>query len=548
LKFQRNIFMSMLTTQIQNFLQQLDDKKDIWWDIANRIRNLFITYKFYVNYISKSNVSYQTKIQNQFSVYYHSQFDQYDSQNFKQWNFEQSQRWQSSYQYRVNQFYQSQSQIQNAKQLKNSKSQLQITIDSSSEFAFFSKSYSFRFDNQYNQEHNRERYDRRNSLKRAWNNQNKSNNYNQNKIQKAYTDAIQKNVETVNNVENDHDSKHFANESDKKNEDSYKNEIESKSFNSHDNQKYNYFLNEKDYHINIDIIQRKLIFQCRKCRTKFVSNNKLHKHVRECRKKSKSIIVEFFHFDEDIQETNRIIVFKTKSDFIKDLVFRSWHFATFATRIFKKDSLNELCADSECIMSLIDKSYLKQIVFNVKIHNIDESITVRDIEIAIHNCFEYVKLKLYISDTLKFSNVKEIVKLTRYAHIVNNLRVKFLMKMNILEFEKVILNISRRKMILSLCENLNVNIRITSKLNSKMNQIIFAERFVIISIKTIVTIFIKWRVKSYQIEIIYFNLSFAIWILIQSMKSWHTWWMSILLQFRSAISRINQSLSRAKLD
>jgi hypothetical protein len=147
LKFQRNISMSTLTTQIQNFLQQLDDKKDIWWDIANRIKNLFITYKFYVNYISKSNVSYQTKIQDQFSVYYHFQFDQYDSQNFEQWNFEQFQRWQSSYQYRANQSYQSQFQIQNAKQLKSSKSQLQITIDSSNEFAFFSKSYSSRFDN-----------------------------------------------------------------------------------------------------------------------------------------------------------------------------------------------------------------------------------------------------------------------------------------------------------------------------------------------------------------------------------------------------------------
>ncbi len=299
----------------------------------------------------------------------------------------------------------------------------------------------------------------------------------------------------MNNVENDHDSEHFANESNKKNEDSYRDEIESKSSNFHDNQKYNYFLNEKDYHINIDIIQKKFIFQCRKCRTKFVSNNKLHKHVRECRKKLKSIIIEFFHLDENIQKTNRIIVFKTKSNLIKNLIFRSWHFATFATRIFKKDSLNELCADSECIMSLINRFYLKQTVFNVKIHNTDESITIRDIEIAIHNCFEYVKLKLYILDTLKFSNVKKIVKLTRYAHIVNNLRVKFLMKMNILEFEEIILNISRRKMILSLCENLNVNIRIISKLNSKVNRIIFAERFVTISVRTIVTVLIKMKNK-----------------------------------------------------
>jgi hypothetical protein len=67
--------------------------------------------------------------------------------------------------------------------------------------------------------------------------------------------------------------------------------------------------------------------------------------------------------------------------------------------------------------------------------------------------------------------------------------------MNILEFEEIILNISRRKMILSLCENLNVNIRIISKLNSKVNRIIFAERFVTISVRTIVTVLIKMKNK-----------------------------------------------------
>jgi hypothetical protein len=30
LKFQRDIFMLTLTIQIQNFLQHLNDKKDIW--------------------------------------------------------------------------------------------------------------------------------------------------------------------------------------------------------------------------------------------------------------------------------------------------------------------------------------------------------------------------------------------------------------------------------------------------------------------------------------------------------------------------------------
>ncbi len=53
LKFQRNIFMLELITNIQNFLQCLDDKKNIWWELINRqftrfdtarIRNSYNTY------------------------------------------------------------------------------------------------------------------------------------------------------------------------------------------------------------------------------------------------------------------------------------------------------------------------------------------------------------------------------------------------------------------------------------------------------------------------------------------------------------------------
>jgi hypothetical protein len=168
-KFQRNIFMFTLITQIQNFLQHFDDKKNIWWELVNRNReyNIMQIVKSWVNYNFKSNAFYQSKFQNQFSIYYQSKFDQYDSQYSKQRNSEYSQRDQFSYQYDANQSYQSQSQIfLNAKQLKTSRSQLQITANSSNEFAFFSKSYSSRLDNRY-QENNREKYDWRDSLEKA---------------------------------------------------------------------------------------------------------------------------------------------------------------------------------------------------------------------------------------------------------------------------------------------------------------------------------------------------------------------------------------------
>ncbi len=143
----------------------------------------------------------------------------------------------------------------------------------------------------------------------------------------------------------------------KKNEDSFHLQKESESLSQNSDQEYNYFLNENEYHIEIEIINQNRIHQCRKCRMIFFFNNKLHRHIRECFRKNKfDSNVETFHVDE-----SRIIVFKTKFDLFKDLVFRSWHFATFFARICN-DFFDELCANIDCIMSLIDRDYLMKIL------------------------------------------------------------------------------------------------------------------------------------------------------------------------------------------
>jgi hypothetical protein len=488
LKFQRNISMLTLITQIQNFLQHLDDKKNIWWKLASRNReyNIMQIFKSWVNYNFKSNVIYQSKFHDQFSIYYQFKFDQYE----QQWNFEFSSREQFSYQYSANQQYQSQSVLSNAKQLKASKSRLQIIdSDQQNEFAFFSKSYSLRFE----QSNNREEYDRRDSLRKAWNNQNR-NIYNQSRTQEAYTDATEKN-QSMKNSRNDQKQEFISNEFDKKNENSH--QIENQFI-----EEYDYFLNEDEYHIDTKmIVQKNLkIHQCRKCKKEFSFNNKLHQHVRECRKtsKEKNFIVQTFHIEF---ASERIISSSTKLNITKKLIFRAWHFAIFFARIFKKTFLNELCANSDCIMFLIDRVYLREILSSVKTFHTDDSMTIRDIEIVTHNCFEYVHLKLFISE------FKNIVKLSRQAHVVDNLRAKFFMSMNILRFEEIILDISRRKMIFSLCENTEVNIRITSKFeSSEMNRIVLIEKLIFILSKCIISILIKMKDKNLSERDYFFQL------------------------------------------
>jgi outer membrane receptor for Fe3+-dicitrate len=79
LEFQLNILMLFLSIKLSNFLQSLDDKKDIWWNLINRQLFRFDN--------TRTRNSYNNFYNEQFRTYFQSEqqsFDQYDFQNESQ--------------------------------------------------------------------------------------------------------------------------------------------------------------------------------------------------------------------------------------------------------------------------------------------------------------------------------------------------------------------------------------------------------------------------------------------------------------------------------
>jgi hypothetical protein len=172
-KLQRNISMPELFTNIQNFLQCLDDKKKIWWTLTRRDK-----FSYEESQYDQFKVSYE-----QFRIFYQQNTEQFN-QSRDQYDFQQLNQWKSSNLYRFsfqestnhsNQNY-SQSQL-SERQLKLSKSRLQITARSNQASEFdSSKSNSFRSHDNVNSrfsqssEQNQEEYDRSNRFfEKAWN-------------------------------------------------------------------------------------------------------------------------------------------------------------------------------------------------------------------------------------------------------------------------------------------------------------------------------------------------------------------------------------------
>ena len=130
--------------------------------------------------------------------------------------------------------------------------------------------------------------------------------------------------------------------------------------------------------------------------------------------------------------------------------------------------------DTECSMNLIDENYLKNILFNLIISKMSASINVRGINNAIHQCITYVMLNVFLDGTSQIVSIWK--QLHKKFHIVKNFKCKIFLKMNILNAEQMSINLINKIMMISICKNLMMLIRITFKSNVRIKKIVHSKK------------------------------------------------------------------------
>ena len=113
-------------------------------------------------------------------------------------------------------------------------------------------------------------------------------------------------------------------------------------------------------------------------------------------------------------------------------------------------------------MFLIDRKYLLKIKFDVTIDKTKQSIRIHDIDNRLHDSSRYTKFDFYVVDTLSNQSLI-IIHFCREIHLINNLRVHALFDVDILKFEQIIFDMSKRIITFFVCNNLIVFIKLIFK-------------------------------------------------------------------------------------
>ena len=268
--------------------------------------------------------------------------------------------------------------------------------------------------------------------------------------------------------------------------------------NINSNEKFDDEKSTEFYSYNLHSKSSNVCKKCDKSKKIFFFNNVFHSHIRSCsEKKSLMKIIQ-----KKILNLS-IIKFSISFAVENDLDFRFYQYAIVWLKVDMKFQIKTI-VDTECSMSLIDENYLKNILSNLIISKMSISIKVCDINNALYECIIYVMLNIFLNDTSQTVLIRE--QLHKKFHIMKNFKCKIFLKMNILNAKQMNIDLINKIMIIFICKNLMILIKIIFKSNARIRKIVHSKKKIIISFKSVAKIPTYLKKKKFQtIEIICLN-------------------------------------------
>lgn len=232
----------------------------------------------------------------------------------------------------------------------------------------------------------------------------------------------------------------------------------------------------------------KLTLDCRRCNKEFYSNNKLHRHLRTCHKTEPRTI----HVEAMTHMTTLIPVMESanKKKEYNGFAFRTHHYASVKGSLVLWGLNHEFCMDSGTFMSLIDRIFLMEQQSNAVKQRTSLSIKIRGIRAKVHDSSEFVVLDFCLYG--KHHGETAIARLKAEFHLVDDLKAKVLIGMDVMRPEGMILDFGRKIMTIPTCKDMQVPISVRRK-SISIDRAVQAAAQVTISVGSIMAIPVRVR-------------------------------------------------------
>lgn len=169
--------------------------------------------------------------------------------------------------------------------------------------------------------------------------------------------------------------------------------------------------------------------------------------------------------------------------------FRGYRYATVKVSLIYQGTLYESCFDTGCTMSLIDRTFLDQIIkeegLGIEIKR-TSPIKVRGLGTREHDVCEYAVIPMYVPN----QDGTNVALIRREIHIVNDLSAKALIGIDIMKPKGIILDTNKDLVTIGSCDSLQVPLSMIAK-GSRTNTVVLSKAQYAVSAHAFMTVPIK---------------------------------------------------------
>ena len=218
-----------------------------------------------------------------------------------------------------------------------------------------------------------------------------------------------------------------------------------------------------------------VIVTCRNCKTTFESRNRLHVHLREikCLPRKPAVNPKCKQPETAVKQNPpsaysaeapdppipvAIFTETPKGNIGTGYSFRNWHYVTAKVKLSATATPEPICLDTGCSVTLIDKDFLLSQSPDIEIRTMSSPITVRGIGSSKHLTAEYVVTPILFTGERDGKPME--ARFMREAHIVQGLKAKMLLGIDVMGPEKFEMSLATKKLHIG---SYNVDVQISLK-------------------------------------------------------------------------------------
>lgn len=127
-----------------------------------------------------------------------------------------------------------------------------------------------------------------------------------------------------------------------------------------------------------------------------------------------------------------------------DFGFRGWNYAMAKVRLSQTEEDDDVCLDTDCGVTLIDRLWLMKLLPQVVISRMSSPLKVRGVGSSQHETSEYIITSSYFPGVDEGGN-KVLACIRREIHVVDGLRIKMLVGNDFIDLEGITIDVAKEK-------------------------------------------------------------------------------------------------------